>query len=164
MSNCGGCGIVLQNTDEKSLGYVASIDDYLCKRCFRLKNYGEYLTFDSKDYYLDIKKIIRENDSLIIHLVDILNIPSEDILEDKKKNSILVLNKRDIFPKSKSENNILNNIKTFYPGYMDYIIISSTNNHNIDSLYKLILSKIISIFRFPLAFLCFHGFCAFFDP
>lgn len=142
MNKCSGCGIKLQTEDETLFGYIEKNKNIsLCKRCFRLKNYGEYLNFSSNDYYLDIKKIIKESDSLIIHLVDILNIPTEDILRNKKENSILVLNKKDIFPKSKSEKNILNKLKEYYPGYMDYIIISSINNHNIDKLYKLILLK-----------------------
>lgn len=142
MNKCLGCGIKLQTEDESLLGYIdKNLNTSLCKRCFRLKNYGEYLTFSSNDYYLDIKKIIRGDDSLILHLVDILNIPNEDILGKRKENSILILNKRDIFPKSKNEKTILKKLKEYYPGYMDYIIISSINNHNIDLLYNLILSK-----------------------
>lgn len=142
MNKCIGCGVKLQTEDESTLGYInPTSDSKLCKRCFRLKNYGEYLTFSSHDYYLDIKKIIRGEEALILHLVDILNIPNEDILETKKNKSILILNKRDIFPKSKNENTILTKLKKYYPGYMDYIIISSINNHNVDNLYNLMLSK-----------------------
>ena len=38
---CYGCGIPLQNKDENKLGYTPNLNNDLCKRCFRLKNYGE---------------------------------------------------------------------------------------------------------------------------
>ncbi|MDD4624162.1 MAG: 50S ribosome-binding GTPase [Bacilli bacterium] len=140
INKCLGCGIDLQNTDSDKDGYVESNkENKLCKRCFRLKNYGEYLNFNSNDFYLNINEILKDEKSTILHVVDILNLNNEEILGDRKKDSILVINKKDIIPKSNNENTLLENIKKIYPGYMNYIIISSKNNHNLDKLYDLLL-------------------------
>lgn len=140
INKCLGCGIDLQNTDSDKDGYVESNkENKLCKRCFRLKNYGEYLNFNSNDFYLNINEILKDEKSTILHVVDILNLNNEEILGDRKKDSILVINKKDIIPRSNNENTLLENVKKIYPGYMNYIIISSKNNHNLDKLYDLLL-------------------------
>lgn len=142
MNKCMGCGIKLQDEDSNAIGYINSnTSSTLCKRCFRLKNYGEYLSLGPNDYYKDIKTILEDKESIILHIVDLFNIPNENILESRIKNSILVLNKRDTLPKTKGEDILLEKIKINYPGYMDYIIISSLNNYNLDNLYNLLLSK-----------------------
>ena len=140
INKCLGCGIDLQNTDSDKDGYVESNkENKLCKRCFRLKNYGEYLNFNSNDFYLNINEILKDEKSTILHVVDILNLNNEEILGDRKKDSILVINKKDIITRSNNENTLLENVKKIYPGYMNYIIISSKNNHNLDKLYDLLL-------------------------
>lgn len=140
INKCLGCGIDLQNTYSDKDGYVESNkENKLCKRCFRLKNYGEYLNFNSNDFYLNINEILKDEKSTILHVVDILNLNNEEILGDRKKDSILVINKKDIIPRSNNENTLLENVKKIYPGYMNYIIISSKNNHNLDKLYDLLL-------------------------
>ena len=42
MNKCTGCGAVLQNIDTTKEGYVVNLDNKLCERCFRIKNYNEY--------------------------------------------------------------------------------------------------------------------------
>ena len=42
MSKCHGCGIELQNFDNKLLGYTKNLDSDLCERCFRIKHYNDY--------------------------------------------------------------------------------------------------------------------------
>ena len=55
MSKCLGCGIKLQNTDSNIEGYVENIDNNICERCFKLKNYGEYkITNKTNEDYLNI--------------------------------------------------------------------------------------------------------------
>ena len=38
---CKGCGIVLQNEDDKALGYVPNLEADYCQRCFRIRHYGD---------------------------------------------------------------------------------------------------------------------------
>ena len=54
---CAGCGAIFQTTSPSKEGYIDSsmIDNALiCKRCFRIKNYGDYVNVDKnvKDYAL----------------------------------------------------------------------------------------------------------------
>ena len=52
---CSGCGIKLQDENVLLDGYTASLDNDLCARCFRLKNYGEYkVSNKSNDEYINI--------------------------------------------------------------------------------------------------------------
>ena len=39
---CLGCGIVLQDQNVLQEGYTTSLDNDICQRCFRMRNYGEY--------------------------------------------------------------------------------------------------------------------------
>ena len=52
IKKCTGCGIILQTEDINKEGYTENIDNELCLRCFKLKNYGEYkaVTLNNKDY------------------------------------------------------------------------------------------------------------------
>ena len=39
---CLGCGVVLQDENILQEGYTTSLENDICQRCFRMKNYGEY--------------------------------------------------------------------------------------------------------------------------
>ena len=134
MSRCKGCGIKLQIDNINELGYTTSIDNSICHRCFRLKNYGEYKTvsLDNEDYNKIIESI--PSTSLIVYVVDILSLNLRDI--KRKENSILVLTKYDILPKSTSEFKIITKLKEEYPEFIDIICISSLKNYNLDKLYN----------------------------
>ena len=38
---CLGCGVLLQDKEEKKEGYVSDISQNYCKRCFRMTHYHE---------------------------------------------------------------------------------------------------------------------------
>ena len=40
IKKCTGCGITLQTEDINKEGYTENIDNELCLRCFKLKNYN----------------------------------------------------------------------------------------------------------------------------
>jgi len=134
MNNCLGCGIKLQTTKKQELGYTTNIESKICERCFRLKNYGEYksVTLNNQDYNQIIKNIPK--DSLIIYVADILSLNLSNL--PNNKNTILVLTKYDILPKSTKENKIITKLKTTYPNILDVIVVSSLKNYNIDTLYN----------------------------
>lgn len=134
MNNCLGCGIKLQTTNEQELGYTTNIESKICKRCFRLKNYGEYetVTLNNQDYNQIIKNI--PNNSLIVYVADILSLNLSNL--PKKPNTILVLTKYDILPKSTKENKIITKLKSALPNILDIIVVSSIKNYNIDNLYN----------------------------
>lgn len=92
IKKCTGCGIILQTEDINKEGYTENIDNELCLRCFKLKNYGEYkaVTLNNKDY-TDILNSIPK-DALVVYLTSLLNINLEYI--NKFNNVILVLTKK----------------------------------------------------------------------
>ena len=134
---CLGCGVKLQDENILNVGFVTSLEQDLCMRCFRLKNYGEYESVSSNiiDYERIIDEINKTND-LVLYVVDILNIPY-DIMNIRKltnNDCILVLNKRDLLQLSVKDEKILDYIKKQELGYQDVLIVSSEKNHGMDHL------------------------------
>ena len=136
---CTGCGILLQNDNILDLGYVSNLDNDICQRCFRMKNYGEYVTVTkSNEEFLEILKNVGKTKDLVLHIVDLVNL-DKDLKEIRKvinNDMILVLNKKDALPKSVKDEKILEYIKSLGLDYIDTIVISANKNYNIDLLMK----------------------------
>ena len=142
--NCIGCGIELQCEDSFDDGYVnPSVFDttVMCRRCFRLKHYGEYkVTNKTNSYYKRIIRDIFRMNELVLHIVDIFNIGNIDYIYSKVFSpAILVLSKIDILPKSVNEDKIIEYFKKKYPRYKDVIVISSDKNYHMDELFNMIM-------------------------
>ncbi len=138
---CIGCGVKLQSDNVLTPGYTPNILNDYCMRCFKLKNYGESMVVNNKtDDYLKILKSVARTKDLVLYIVDILNIPAnlETITNYLNQDIILVLNKRDILPKSVKDEKIINYLKERYK-FKDYVIVSTLSNYNFDELYKKIL-------------------------
>ena len=72
---CIGCGILLQDENMTMEGYTASIENDICSRCFRMKNYGEYQTVTkSNEDYIKILKSVNKTNDLVLYIVDLLNL------------------------------------------------------------------------------------------
>ena len=137
MSKCTGCGVVLQNINKDKLGYTTSLNNKLCERCFRIRNYNEYsrVLKDNEDY-INILKNINPND-LVVLVVDIFNFNNLDEISKYLKNDILlVLTKRDLLPKSCYNEKILNYFDNLNLNIKDKVIISSKKNYNMDLLFN----------------------------
>lgn len=136
---CLGCGVKLQDENILNLGFTANIENDLCMRCFRLKNYGEYESVaNSLVHYDSILSFVNRTKDLVLYVVDLLNL-NEDLLYIRKfiKNDIiLVLNKRDLLPLSVKDEKIIDYLKSLNLGFLDIIIISSEKNYNMDNLYN----------------------------
>ena len=136
---CAGCGVLLQNDNISLEGYVNNLDNDICQRCFRMKNYGEYqVVTKSNEEFIEILKDVNKTDDLVLHIVDLLNL-DQDLSEIRKYISnkmLLVLNKKDALPKSVKDEKILNYIKELELDYVDMVVISANKNYNIDLLMK----------------------------
>lgn len=136
---CLGCGVKLQDENVLGEGYTTSLDKSLCQRCFRIKNYGEYqVVTKSNEEYLDILKGVGETKDLVLYIADLLNI-EEDLLKIREiipNKMILVLNKKDVLPKSVKEEKLVEYFKKHYDSFDEVIVISSEKNYNIDYLLK----------------------------
>ena len=140
---CKGCGVRLQDNNVLLEGYTNDISKDLCKRCFRLKNYGEYeVVTKSNDEYIKIIEDVGKTKSLVLYVVDLISLPNhlESIKQYLKNNKvILVLNKKDMLPLSVTDKKILDYIDSnFEDVFIDKIIISANKNYNLDRLMKLI--------------------------
>lgn len=143
---CIGCGVELQCDDAFDDGYVnPKMYDttVMCRRCFRLKHYGEYkVTNKSNAYYRNIIKSIFLQDELVVHVVDIFAMGSMDYIYSKLySKAILVISKIDILPKSINEDRLIEYFKKKYPKYVDVIAISSDKNYHLDELLMLIMKN-----------------------
>ena len=96
---CSGCGVTLQEENMLQEGYTTSLENDICQRCFRMKNYGEYqMVAKSNDEYLEILKSVGETKDLVLYITDLLNLEKsvEEIRELIPNKMILVLNKKDV--------------------------------------------------------------------
>ena len=141
---CLGCGVTLQDVNILQEGYTTTLENDLCQRCFRMKNYGEYqVVAKSNDEYLEILKDVAETKDLVLYVTDILNM-EEDIEEIRDlihNKMILVVNKIDVLPKSVKEEKIINYLKNIDAkekdiNFEEVIVISANKNYNIDYLLK----------------------------
>ena len=136
---CLGCGIVLQDENVLQEGYTTSLDNDICQRCFRMKNYGEYqVVTKSNEEYLDILKSVGETKDLVLYITDLLNLEKniEEIRNLIPNKMILVLNKKDVLPKSVKETKLINYLESKDIHFEEVIVISANKNYNIDYLLK----------------------------
>ena len=136
---CLGCGVLLQDENITQEGYVTSLENNICQRCFRMKNYGEYqVVAKSNEEYIEILKSVGKTKDLVLHIVDLVNLDKDihNIREYLPNKMILVLNKRDALPKSVKDEKIIDYIKSLDVDYEDIIIISANKNYNLDLLMK----------------------------
>ena len=136
---CLGCGVELQDENMLLEGYTVNIENDLCQRCFRLKNYGEYqATTRTNEDYVEILDTIGKTKDLVVFVTDILNIEQDlfDIRKYLPNKILLVLNKRDVMPRSIKDEKIISYIKEKYDFFVDIVIVSSEKNTNIDELLR----------------------------
>lgn len=138
---CIGCGAKLQDENIALEGYTSNIENDICSRCFRMKNYGEYqIVAKSNDEYIEILKEVDKTKDLVLYIVDALN-TGEDIASIRQYISnkiILVLNKRDVLPKSVKDSKLIAYFQELDLDFQDIIVISCQKNYNIDNLMAMI--------------------------
>jgi 30S ribosome assembly GTPase len=139
---CLGCGVVLQFDKPEKEGYIEPgmlERANICRRCFRIKCYGDYVFINKDDDdYVNMMKKINETDDLVLYLVDIFNINNSIKEINKYINNpiILVLSKRDLLPKSVKPDKIVKWILQYNLKVIDVVTISSNKNYNLDVLFK----------------------------
>lgn len=141
---CLGCGSVMQYDNLELEGYVDEKDynsSLICKRCFRMKYYGEYYAVKKKnDDFIDIVKSINNTDDLVLFVVDLFTLSNNiEIIHKYLTNDIiLVITKRDVMPKSINNNKLIDYIGTLNKNnnIIDTVIVSAMNNEGLDELYN----------------------------
>ena len=139
MCKCKGCGVILQDEDKTSIGYTVNLENDLCERCFRIRNYNEYkMVTKYNEDFINILKNIDKTDDLVVLVVDLFNINKiiEEIKTYLTNNILLVLTKRDILPKSCYDKKLIEYFDNYNLNIIDTVIISSIKNYNFDELYN----------------------------
>ena len=134
---CIGCGVKLQDENITEEGYTTSLENDICSRCFRMKNYGEYqIVTRSNDEYIEILKSVNDTKDLVVYMIDLLNISRDiNLIREYFDNKVLlVLNKRDILPKSIKDERLIEYFKELGLDFIDVIVVSPKKNYNIDEL------------------------------
>lgn len=143
MTKCVGCGIKLQEKGKNELGYTPNLNNELCERCFKLKNYN---ILTNKGINIDNDKLINKINELntcVLFLVDFINLDSEviDAYKKIKSKKILIITKADIIPKNIKYQKLIQNIKNIYDIKEDLILTSSKTKLNIKTITKICLEE-----------------------
>lgn len=160
MKRCLGCGVELQNEDKNKKGYVKSLDQDYCMRCFRLTHYGDSFI----DMRLDIKREdilerIRADKRPVAFIVDIMNIESainNDMIEALKGHDvILVFNKYDILPKNINSQKIEEYLDAFVSKKMQGVkVVDVIITHKYDDHFAELFLDILNVQRISEIMFC----------
>lgn len=137
MNKCQGCGSVLQCENPNLDGYSKKVDNVLCERCFRIKNYNDYKkVIKTNNDFMPIINNISTTGDLVVLLVDLFSIPKslDSIINNLNNDILLVLTKRDILPLSIYDERLIEYFNGLSNRIVDTVICSSKKNLNIDEV------------------------------
>ncbi|MCI1974835.1 MAG: ribosome biogenesis GTPase YqeH [Limosilactobacillus sp.] len=152
---CIGCGAKIQTSDPKQPGYTPQSaidkglenDELYCQRCFRLRHYNEIAPVSlSDDDFLRLLSQIRNDDALIVYVVDIFDFNGSIIPGLHRfvgSNPVLLVgNKEDLLPRSLRRSKLRDwlrqqaNLSGLRP--INTVLVSAKKNHQIDNLLEVI--------------------------
>ncbi|MEG1582595.1 MAG: ribosome biogenesis GTPase YqeH [Cetobacterium sp.] len=148
---CIGCGIELQGENPNANGYLPTSvlegpsKDLLCQRCFKIKNYGQYIPIkmSKEDYRNEVRKSLKEADVAIpvFDIIDFEGSFNDEILDVlREMDSIVVINKLDLIPDQKHPSEVADWVKRRLAeegvAPLDIAIVSSKNGYGINGIFK----------------------------
>ena len=136
IKKCIGCGIKLQNENEEKEGYTPKIENDLCMRCFKLKNYGKVINNGKIQNNEELIKKINNSKGYVLFLVDYLNIYDEviNIYKKIKCNKSLVITKSDLIPKNIIIKKMINNIKNIYEIKEEILLVNNKKHDEVNEI------------------------------
>jgi 30S ribosome assembly GTPase len=152
IKKCSGCGAILQSSDEKEPGFIpesvmedTTKSSRICKRCFRIKNYGshEVVRITDADYVREVTKVVKESD-VVIFMIDLIDFDgsfNEKLINIvKKKPIIAAVNKIDLVPDRKHPSEIANWVKKRFAEKgikpIDIAIMSVATDYGVNGIIK----------------------------
>jgi hypothetical protein len=149
---CKGCGAVLQSENEAVPGFIPESvleddtkKDIICKRCFRIKNYGSYEPVDitDEDYLKEVKKVVTES-NVVLFIIDLIDFDSsmDKVLLDivRTRPIIAAVNKIDLLPDKKHPSEIANWVKKRFAEYniipFDIAILSVKDDYGVNGIVR----------------------------
>ena len=134
---CIGCGIMMQSEDENALGYTPNLKNDYCKRCFRLKNYGEKKEKEQINEQKILHKV-NQSSGLAFFLIDFLNINKKTIhlFNQIKIPKVLIISKSDTLRKEMKPEKIKLWLKKVYHITDQILFISSKSTFKSNNIFK----------------------------
>ena len=110
-NKCEGCGIELQTNDVNSLGFTNSLDSLYCKRCYRIKHYGDHSSLKKHSVSSDkVFEAVNKLEGVILLIIDVTDIDSGLFTGIQRhlanRDFIIVLTKWDLLPKTVSRQKV----------------------------------------------------------
>ena len=144
---CIGCGSPLQTEYIDKAGFVKSLEQDYCVRCFRLNHYNEMpkILANPEDYDKILSQALNKN-GLIVLIVDVFDISATFIPKIldyiRGKDVIVVANKFDILPKSTNVGRVVEWMsktaqKMFFKA-LAFHVVSSKKGYFLDDLMNTI--------------------------
>ncbi|AMC93289.1 GTP-binding protein [Erysipelothrix larvae] len=142
MSKCKGCGITLQNTHDNEPGYTKNLDNEYCQSCFRLRHYRDFRRVKQAVNDGETLSFIESFDGTILWIVDVTKLNQSmhsGLLRAMiGKRVLMVVNKRDVLPRSINEHSIKRSIMSMLKGIplslMDIVFVSAMQRRTLDTL------------------------------
>lgn len=139
---CMACGAILQTEDKDGQGYVKSLDHHICQSCFRLRHYRDFKRVKADVDSAETAQFIEGFDGHIFWIVDIMHLNqslhSGLIRALHNKDVVLVVNKRDLLPRSVSDNklkqSIMRLLKEYNISIMEVIFVSAKKYATLEPL------------------------------
>jgi ribosome biogenesis GTPase YqeH len=154
---CPGCGLILQSVDAILPGYVPQkhVEKHevlLCQRCFKLQHYGEDIAQKESfkiDDFLTILHQAKQDNAVIIWVLDLMFYETSlslTLLEALKGiKTYFVGTKRDLLPKSLSNDKLKAQIETFLKErhviFEDILIASTKIKESLVTLQTIIAKQ-----------------------
>lgn len=154
VKRCYHCGAILQEDNPNEPGYISPdiINKYpdgllVCNECFESEKEGiEQENMIDEDYFTILEQI-KEKKALVVYVVDLFSFEGsfiDSVNERLKSCDVLAVgNKRDLFPDSIDDNELLeyvfHRLRVSKLDVKDVVLTSTTNGHNIDLLIKKII-------------------------
>lgn len=114
---CSGCGAVLQTLDPSAAGYILNDSQALCRRCYRLKHYGDQTVLKvSKADSDEVLSRVAKLDVLVVYVLDLCDVESGLLPGMQRhlmnKDVLLVATKRDLLPDTFANDKLLGFLKS----------------------------------------------------
>ena len=145
---CYGCGAVIQSENVHKIGYVPKNslekDHILCQRCFKMKNYHVLAKSPLQaDDFLKTLQEVANRDGLVVYMLDLFDFNGSQINGIHRhlmgKDLLVVVNKRDLLPKSLKTNRLIQWIKRQLKlsgvKPKDVILTSMKNRFQLDDVF-----------------------------
>ena len=142
IKKCIGCGLILQQENENNPGYTPDLKKDYCRRCFRLKNYGEKKK-DQNPKEEQVLAKVNKGHGFAFFLVDFLNINKETInlYQKIKLPKALIISKSDTLRKDMKKEKIKLWLKEVYHIEEPILFINNKDYIASDNIFKIMDAK-----------------------